>query len=336
MTKHPPQSTAHRDPAPGGAGRLVALVVSYNRLDKLRETLARLLASPVSELSGVVVVENASTDGTQAWLETLNDPRLHLLCQTQNLGGAGGFKLGLRWVHDRLAPDWIVVMDDDARPMPGAFAQFHQMDLTHWDAVAAAVYYPDGRICTMNTPSLNPFFHAQTFWQTLGKGRAGFHLTQADYAGAPRQVDVSSFVGLFVSRGAIMRNGFPDGRLFVYAEDGLYTLGLTRAGEKIGFLPAVQFEHDCSTFAAHDSKRFQPLWKIYYYHRNLLMLYRDAAGPWFWPALLLILPKWAAKLAHHSGERRAAWRLLSLAVLHGIARRTEIRHSEVIARAEGK
>ena len=42
--------------------KLVAVVVTYNRLDKLKVTLARLLESPEHELSRVVVVDNASTD----------------------------------------------------------------------------------------------------------------------------------------------------------------------------------------------------------------------------------------------------------------------------------
>lgn len=44
------------------------------------------------------------------------------------------------------------------------------------------------------------------------------------------------------------------------------------AGGRIVFLQQVRFEHDCSTFAG--DRRLRPLWKIYYYHRNLLMLYR--------------------------------------------------------------
>ena len=54
-------------PAPG-AGRLVAVVVTHNRLEKLKETLARLLDSPADELAAIVVADNASSDGTGAWL----------------------------------------------------------------------------------------------------------------------------------------------------------------------------------------------------------------------------------------------------------------------------
>ena len=223
---------AEPDPAPPN---LVAVVVTHNRLDKLRLTLARLLGEPCADLAAVVVVDNASDDGTGAWLAGLIDPRLVVHRSATNTGGAGGFETGMRLARARFDPDWIVVMDDDARPRPGALAAFHALDRTHWDAVAAAVYFPDGEICEMNRPSRNPFWHWRVFVRTAlggaggGGGRSGFHITPAAYDGPGMAVDVASFVGLFISRGAIDRVGYPDGRLFVYGEDGLFTLGLSRA-----------------------------------------------------------------------------------------------------------
>ncbi|MFT7592960.1 MAG: GT2 family glycosyltransferase [Paracoccaceae bacterium] len=313
--------------------RLVAVVVTYNRLDKLRHTLARLLATPVADLDAVVVVNNASDDGTGAWLDGLGDPRLVVHHCAHNSGGAGGFETGMRLVVDRMDPDWVVVMDDDARPLPGAMAAFHALDKDQWEAVAAAVYFPNGEICEMNRPSRNPFWHWTEFRRTLlGGGRSGFHIMPADYTGPGRAVDVASFVGLFVSRAAIARVGFPDGRLFVYGEDGLYTLGLTAAGGQIGFEPAVQFEHDLSTFEGQRG-RFRPLWKVYYYHRNLMLLYHMAAGWMFWPALLVVLPKWLSKVRHHSGDRAAYLRLLGHAVRDGLIGRTGVDHEMVLALA---
>jgi len=295
---------------------LAVVVVTYNRLDQLKVTLPRVSAEACDH---IIVVDNGSTDGSRDWLAKQEYPRMHILLPTENLGGAGGFEAGLRFAVKEFDPDWVVVMDDDARPDAGAFAEFRAADLSGWDAVAGAVYYPDGRICDMNRPVLNPFWHARAFLRTaLGGGREGFHLRPPDYQRAtPCPVDGSSFVGLFLARGAIGRVGYPDGRLFLYGDDGLYTLGLTKAGGRIGFFPQLRFEHDCSTFETGD-RRFRPLWKVYYYHRNLLFLYRLAAGWLFWPALLVVLPKWALKGRHHSGERREFYRLLWQAVRDGL------------------
>lgn len=323
-----------------GAGRLAAVVVTFNRLEELRITVKRLLASPLEELCALVVVDNASTDGTADWLATLADPRLHVERLDRNLGGAGGFEHGLRFTHQTLDPDWIVVMDDDGRPEPGALGVFHATDLAEWDAIAAAVYFPGGKVCDINRPSRNPFWHPRVFWKTvlgtlslglLGGARDAFHVVQADYDGERiRAVDGASFVGLFLSRGAIEKAGYPDGRLFIYGDDVLYTLGLRAAGGRIGFCSSVHFEHDFSTISV-DERRFRPLWKTYYHHRNLMFVYRRAAGLWFWPVLLLILPKWLLKTRHHAGERWIFLGLMLRAIRDGLLGRTGLSHETVLA-----
>lgn len=316
--------------------RLVAVVVTYNRLDKLKVTLARLLETPADVLAAVLVVDNASEDGTGDWLAAQDDARLTVHRSPFNSGGAGGFETGLRLAVERFSPDWLVVMDDDARPAPGAFARFGAADRSQYDAYAAAVRHPDGRICDINRPSINPFWNRAAFLRTaLGGGREGFHLCPADYADEAglRPVDAASFVGLFLSRAAIERVGYPDGRLFVYGDDVLYTLRLRAAGGRIAFDPGLHFEHDFSTIAAGE-RRFRPLWKSYYHHRNLLIVYREAAGWMFWPALVAVLPKWLSKVRHHSGERRVYLRLLGRAVRDGLSRRTGVDHAGVLAMAE--
>lgn len=321
----------------GAAGRLVAVVVTHNRLDKLKVTLARLLAEPAALLQAVVVVNNVSTDGTGDWLATLDDPRLVIQTSTANIGGAGGFENGMKLAVDRFDPDWLVVMDDDARPEPGALAAFHDLAPIRWEALAAAVYFPGGEICEMNRPSRNPFWHGREFLRTtFGGGRGGFHLDPAAYDGPAQQIDVTSFVGFFISRAGVQRAGYPDGGLFLYGDDGLYTLGLSKAGGRIGFEPSVRFEHDCSTFGTQVQRgRFVPLWKVYYYHRNLLLLYRMAAGWLFWPALAVVLPKWLLKTRAHNGERGRFLRLLGLAVADGLRGRTTRSLTDVQRIADG-
>lgn len=229
-------------------------------------------------------------------------------------------------------PDWIVLMDDDGRPEPGVLERFQAECRSEAEAWLAAVYHPDGRICDINRPWVNPFWHRDVFWRTLtGKGRDGFHMSASDYdAPAPVEIDGGSFVGLFVSREGMKKAGYPDGRLFVYGEDVLFTLGLSKAGGRVLFDPALRFEHDYSTTSEAD-RRFRPLWKSYYLHRNLLLVYRVAAGWLFWPALLIVLPGWILKTRDHRGER---WRFLTLtlrAIRDGLLKRTRIPHDRVRA-----
>lgn len=315
-------------------GRLVAVVVTFNRLAQLRITLPRLLAAAPEHLQAVVVVDNASTDGTHDWLRSQKDGRLHAIISPDNLGGAGGFNLGLRRAVEMFDPDWLVVMDDDARPHPETLATFHAADLTGWDAVAGAVYYPDGAICGMNRPAMNPFCDLPTFLRYASGAGDVAQLTEADYSAAPRRVDWATFVGLFLSRRAIQLAHYPDPRLFIYADDVLYTLGLTRAGGRIGFVPDLRFEHDCASLAGGSSRRLSPLWKTYYYHRNQVFLYRALAGRWFWPVILPLIARWALKLSHHKGARMRFLTLFWWAIRDGLTGRRDIDPRVVFRAAE--
>ena len=314
------------------AGRVVAVVVTYNRLAQLQVTLPRLLASKPAYLDAVLVVDNASTDGTADWLACQSDPRLEVMRCRTNLGGAGGFETGMRQAMAQFDPDWILVMDDDARPEETALETFHAHDRADAEAWAAAVYHPDGRICDMNRPSVNPFWNPAVLRRTVtGGGRNGFHIGQAEYAAShPTAIDGASFVGLFVSRRAIDRVGFPDGTLFIYGDDVLYTLGLRVAGGEIRFDPALRFEHDFSTMD-RGSPRIRPLWKVYYHTRNLVLVYRLAAGWLFWPILPLIALKWLLKVRYYEGVRTRYLGLFARGLRDGLLRRTKVGHERVKA-----
>ena len=314
---------------------LVAVVVTFNRLEKLKVTIARLLESPESELQAVMVVDNCSTDGTWDWLQSQNSPQLHIHRTEFNSGGAGGFEVGMRMAVEKWDPDWIVIMDDDGRPAKGCISAFHDRKERGYDSYASAVYYPQGGICDMNRPSYNPFWHLGSFFSTLmGGGRAGFHLKDEDYDRPEGlSIDATSFVGLFLSRKAIQKTGYPDGRLFIYGDDVLYTILMRKAGCTLRFSPDIRFEHDFGTFTEQD-RRFKPLWKSYYHHRNLLLVYRESAGWWFGPVLFIILPKWLSKGIGYPGQRKQFYRLLLPAIVDGLTRRLHRKHPEIVALSE--
>ena len=312
----------------------VALVVTYNRLEKLKPTVERLLAVAPAHLSHLVVVDNASTDGTAGWLASLEDSRLDILRLEHNGGGAGGFEAGLRRVVARYDPDWICLMDDDARPASDALARFQASPRDDAEAWLASVYYPDGRICEMNRPWVSPFGRLKTLFATLTRGRDGFHLDHDAYGtDTPSPVDGGSFVGLFLSRRGRALAGWPDGRLFIYGDDVLYTLALSRAGGRVLFDPKLRFEHDCKSVTA--ARALRPLWKTYYHHRNLLRVYQALVGPVLvWPLALALMPKWLLKARHYSGERGAYLGLLRWAVPDGLLGRFDRPHGDIIDRAQ--
>ncbi|WP_280570393.1 glycosyltransferase [Chromohalobacter sp. 296-RDG] len=316
-----------------GQRTLAVVIVSYNRLEQLKMGIEAVLNEPVC---GVVVVDNGSTDGSREWLATSEDARLRVLTPERNLGGAGGFEVGFQEALSAFSPDWIVCFDDDARPQPGALGRFLERDLEGADSAAGAVYYPDGRICEMNRPSWNPFWHPIKLLKTMfgiltGKARQGFHLPDAAYeANSATSIDSSSFVGCFVSREWIEKIGLPRGDLFIYGDDIIYTLMLSRQGAKHFFLPDITFTHDCSTFSSQ-KVTYSPLWKAYYTYRNGLLIYRLAAGPWFPFVVITKTLMWVSATLRYS-DKKSYLTLCGVAVRDGVLGKTGRTHDEITQR----
>ncbi|WP_214650082.1 glycosyltransferase [Palleronia pontilimi] len=317
--------------------RLVAVVVTHDRLQQLKITVARLLEAAPDQLAAVLVVDNASRDGTGDWLAGRDDARLHVLRLGDNRGGAGGFAAGIEHALSRLSAGWIALMDDDARPEPGALAAFHAVARDRDTAYAGAVRYPSGDICEMNRPGLNPFARPRVLWATLtGGGRNGYQLDAAAYDDvALRDIDMGSFVGLFLPKTAIRAVGLPDPALFLYGDDVIYSLRLRKADVRILFDPALRFEHDCATYVpGQGAARIRPLWKAYYLFRNRLIMYRHAAGPLFWLFGPVLAAKWRLDARHYGADAPRFRRVWACAVEDGMRGRTGLRLDEVRALAD--
>ncbi|MEM6785323.1 MAG: glycosyltransferase, partial [Bacteroidota bacterium] len=101
-----------------------ALVVTYNRRALLADTLAGLVAQSQA-LDHILVVDNASTDGTAAFLAE-HHPAVEHLRLGRNTGSAGGFHAGLAHAHHATHGgqpfDYVWVMDDDVVPEPDCLA----------------------------------------------------------------------------------------------------------------------------------------------------------------------------------------------------------------------
>ena len=143
---------------------VAAIVVTYNRLEKLKNVLASLEAQTRLP-EHLVIVNNASTDDTAAYLAeyerdfTLKDKvRITIVTLTENAGGAGGFSAGMRKGYE-LGADFVWIFDDDGYPQPAALAKLLEgydnavaglgTDVPY---VCSMVKFIDGSISEMNNP----------------------------------------------------------------------------------------------------------------------------------------------------------------------------------------
>ncbi len=72
--------------------KIIAIVVTYNRQYLLSECIASLRMQ-TKKIDKILVINNGSTDNTEAWLRCQKD--IEFITQ-ENLGGAGGFCTGTK------------------------------------------------------------------------------------------------------------------------------------------------------------------------------------------------------------------------------------------------
>lgn len=133
--------------------RLSICIPTYNRLPYLRELMAGLLPQ-IEAAHGAVelcVSDNASTDGTAAYLKTLSHPSLRFWRNEKNVGGDRNFLVCIREAHG----DYVWLVGDDDMLPEGSVARALRLlgqlpDLVIADELAREEkIYPDYRSCLL-------------------------------------------------------------------------------------------------------------------------------------------------------------------------------------------
>ncbi|WP_295266446.1 glycosyltransferase, partial [Veillonella sp.] len=91
---------------------VVAIVVTYNRLELLKECIQALQSQSLA--LDILVVDNNSNDGTRGYIEKLALTNKNIIYKNtgENLGGAGGFNFGLK-IAAKMDYEYVWIMDDD-------------------------------------------------------------------------------------------------------------------------------------------------------------------------------------------------------------------------------
>lgn len=256
------------------------VIVNWNTRDLLRRCLETVYASVGDVRFEVVVVDNASTDGS-ADMVRQNFPQATLIASDTNGGYPYGNNLGLRALgYERGttqadAPRYALLLNPDTEVPPDCFAHMVAWMDSRPDVGAAGVklVLPDGSLdkaCRRAFPT--PIVSLYHF---VGLGKlfpqsprfARYNMT---YLSPDVETEVDSVVGAYmqVRCDAIDAVGLLDEAFFMYGEDIDWAFRIKSAGWKIVYHPQITVKH-VKRAASRQSKKAQ-----FEFWRAMLIFYR--------------------------------------------------------------
>jgi len=243
---------------------VAVVVVTYNRAALLTRMLAGLAALD-RQPDAVIVVDNASSDHTATVLDAVHDLPLQVIRPEENLGGAGGFHLGVEAAYDQ-GFDRIWLLDDDVVPAPDCLSVLLAVDPDKSDCLMVTREDTSGRLvekAALTFDLRNPLH--------LKPKTAMVETTFGTRERMPAlvEVEVVAFEGFMFRRRVVDAIGLPDPSFFIFYDDADFAIRARRAGFHIyAVRDAVlvrQLEFDQQLDLAG--------WKGYYMYRNLFTIH---------------------------------------------------------------
>ncbi|KRF14323.1 glycosyltransferase family 2 protein [Nocardioides sp. Soil796] len=240
--------------------RIAVVIVTYNRADLLGGMLDGLAAQTRAP-DAVFVIDNASADHTRQVLDR-DDLPLQVTHSDDNLGGAGGFHLGVKQAYDA-GFDRIWLMDDDVVPAPDCLAVLAAHEGPCLMAVREDLAGNLVEKSAMHFDLRNPL--------RIRPKTASVDQTYASRADLPAEVpiEVVAFEGFMVHRRVIDEIGLPDPSYFIFYDDADFAIRARRAGFTILALRDAVLVRQLDFNQQHALDT----WKGFYMFRNLFVVH---------------------------------------------------------------
>jgi GT2 family glycosyltransferase len=236
---------------------LSIVIVGWNAKHYLELCLESLEESPPRRTMEILVVDNASADGSAEMIEA-RFPHVKLIRSTENLGFSKGNNVAIRQCQGR----YIALVNPDVIVLPGcldALADFLDRNPKVGN-VGPRVLNPDGTLQSScrRFPTLWNNFCSTTALAKAFKGSSFFAGEHMFYFPHDRRMAVDVIVGCFsmIRREAFDAVGLLDEDLFMYGDDVDWCRRSWNAGWEVVFFPGAQAIHDRGKITAPYPVRF--------------------------------------------------------------------------------
>jgi dTDP-4-dehydrorhamnose reductase len=253
------------------SSKVFGVIITYNRKDLLCDCLTKV-SSQTRPCDKIIVIDNASTDGTFDMLTNDWGDCVEFHSLPKNIGAAGGFNFGMRVAYQGGA-DFLWVMDDDVIPEANALeCLLGAIDVLQDQGKSAPFLIsvarsPNGMLTSVPTIDTRHNEQAYENWPAL-----------LEHSMVP--VRRATFVSILLPRATLQRHGLPIASMFIWGEDTEYTLRVTT--ENPGYLVGdSKVVHVRQVGGMIDIKKEQNANRVAYffhYFRNRLYTYRRYSG----------------------------------------------------------
>ena len=233
------------------------VIVSWNAKNFLEECLRSLADAPTSRKTEIIVVDNASSDGSPEMVET-NFPRVKLIKSDQNLGFAKANNVGIRESTGR----YVSLINSDVKVLSNCLDPLVDYLEQHPDVgnVGPKILNRDRTLqssCRRFPTLWNNFCEASGLSKVF-RGSRLFSSEHMVFFPHDRELDVDVLVGCFwmVRKDTFEEVGLLDEDFFIYAEDVDWCRRCWDAGWRIAFFPGTQAIHYRGGSSANDPARF--------------------------------------------------------------------------------
>jgi GT2 family glycosyltransferase len=227
---------------------LSILIINWNTHDLLANCLEAIQQNQEGLDVEVIVVDNASTDGSQEMVQN-HFPEVKLLKNQENLGFASANNQGLRKCFGR----YIMLLNSDTLIQPGALpAMVSFMDLHLNVGIAGAeLLNGDGSL----QPSWAKF--PSVLSEVLGENFRARQQFETQDSSLAYDVDWVGGACLLIRRSTMEQVGALDERFFMYSEELDWCYRTKQLGWKICYLPGAQVVHLSGQSSRRDSQRMK-------------------------------------------------------------------------------
>ncbi|MBI3963595.1 MAG: glycosyltransferase family 2 protein [Candidatus Kerfeldbacteria bacterium] len=223
---------------------LSVIILNYKTRALLEQCLEALARSKTSASYEVIVVDNASDDGSADLVET-SYPQWTFLASQRNLGFAGGMNIGIEHAHGR----YLLCMNPDVRVEPDTLEKLTQF-MDHEPRVALVgprLVNRDGTTqfsCFRFPQLLTPIYRRSPLgrlWMARNHLKR-YLMAEWDHE-ENRPVDWVLGACMMVRRSAMEHVGMLDDRFFLYFEDTDWCRRFWRAGFRVYYLADTHVFH---------------------------------------------------------------------------------------------